>query len=121
MRKVFSIAIALSLLCTPVANAHTRVVSSNPAAGSTIKTMPAAISLTANENLIVLNGKQVSKISVHNPNHSEMKLGKLTANKSTLTAPILQKTFKSGTYIISYRIISADGHPVNGAIKFKLA
>ena len=76
MKRIIGIVLGLLIISTSTANAHTRVVSSNPAAGSTIKTMPTAITLTANENLIVLNGKQVSKISVHNPNHSEMKLGK---------------------------------------------
>ena len=121
MKRILVSAIAILLMTSPMAQAHSRVVSSNPAAGSTITKMPAAISFTANEELVKLNGKEISKISLVAADKSEVKLGAISANKLTISAPILQKIFKSGAYTINYRIISADGHPVSGTIKFKLA
>ena len=121
LKRALLLGISALLIATPVAQAHSRVVSSNPAAGSTITKMPSAISLTANEELVKLNGKEISKISLIAPDKSAVKLGAIAANKLTLSAPILQKSFKSGAYTINYRIISADGHPVSGTIKFKLS
>ena len=120
MKRVLLGAIAIILITSPMAQAHSRVVSSNPAAGSTITKMPAAISLTANEELVKLNGKEISKISLIAPDKSSVKLGAISANKLTISAPILQKSFKSGAYTINYRIISADGHPVSGNFTFTL-
>ena len=120
MKRILVSAIAILLMTSPMAQAHSRVVSSNPAAGSTITKMPSAISLTANEELVKLNGKEISKISLIAPDKSAIKLGAIAANKLTISAPILQKSFKSGTYTINYRIISADGHPVSGNFTFTL-
>ena len=121
MKRVLLGAIAIILITSPMAQAHSRVVSSNPAAGSTITKMPAAISLTANEELVKLNGKEISKISLIAPDKSAVKLGAISANKLVISAPILDKNLKPGGYTINYRIISADGHPVSGTIKFKLS
>ena len=120
MKRILVSAIAILLMTSPMAQAHSRVVSSNPTAGSTINKMPAAISLTANEELVKLNGKEISKISLIAPDKSAVKLGAIAANKLVIPAPILGKNLKPGVYTINYRIISADGHPVSGTIKFTL-
>jgi methionine-rich copper-binding protein CopC len=107
------------LISTAVsAQAHTALVSSNPADKSTVQSMPTDISLTFNEDLMTLGGKQVSKFSVHDSKHHELKLSPFRVSGGTITATIKETGATAGTYKIYYRVISADGHPVSGIISF---
>ena len=114
--------IALSLgflVATPlVSSAHTGLVSSSPADKATIQVFPADISLTFDEELMKIGGKQVNKFSVHNPKHSEIKLGALKVTGGTISAPVKETNLISGTYKVYYRVISTDGHPVSGIVSF---
>lgn len=116
--KILAISLAL-LAATPTgASAHTALSSSNPTDKSTIQQFPADIELTFNETLMTLGQKQVSKFSVHNPKHQLIKLSPLKVVDNKISASVLEKSPKSGTYKIYYRVISADGHPVSGIISF---
>ena len=118
LTKVLALSLAF-LVATPLsAHAHTGLVSSNPADKATVAAMPTEISLTFDEALMTLSGKQLSKLSIHDPKHHELKLGKLKVTGPTISATIKPENFKAGTYKVYYRVISADGHPVSGIISF---
>lgn len=118
LTKVLALSLAF-LVAAPLSSyAHTGLVSSNPADKATVAAMPTEISLTFNETLMTLGGKQLSKFSVHDPKHHELKLGKFKVTGPTISATIKPENFKAGTYKVYYRVISADGHPVSGIISF---
>lgn len=122
LKRAFIAAIALSIITSPLANAHAVFSNSNPAKDSIIKAaaMPKIISLTFDDNLIKIAGKNVSKFSVKKPDGTLMHLGSLRLAKHIISAQVLDKTFAPGKYVINYRVISDDGHPVTGTINFTL-
>ena len=107
---------SLLLATAPAANAHTSLVSSNPKSNAMLMESPKSISITFNEDLIRISGKNVSKISLSNI-IGNVKLGAITINKATITAKLL-KTLPVSKYKVTYRVISADGHPVSGSYNF---
>ena len=118
LAKGFAIALAILVAIPLTASAHTGLVSSSPADKATIQDFPAEISLTFNETLMKLGGKQVSKFTVHNPKHDLIKLGALKVNAGTISTNVNETDLPTGTYKVYYRVISADGHPVSGIISF---
>ena len=120
-QKIAAICAVIALLAPHPAQAHTSLVSSVPMKNSTIKAIPKTIALTFDEKLIMLAGKNVSKFSVVGPDGKEIKLGPITLTNQIISAAILEPKPKPGTYKINYRVISGDGHPVSGIIKFTLS
>ena len=116
MKRIFMVTFSLLLATTPAANAHTSLVSSNPKSNAMLMESPKSISITFNEDLIKISGKNVSKISLSNT-IGNVKLGAITINKGTITAKLL-KTLPVSKYKVTYRVISADGHPVSGSYNF---
>ena len=109
----------ITFLATPLtAFAHAGLVSSNPAENSTIQSFPSEIILTFNEDLMTIGEKQVSKFSIHKPDHELVQIGKFKIDKGTISAAVKESDLPTGTYKIYYRVISADGHPVSGVLKF---
>ena len=118
MKRIFVVTFSLLLALAPAANAHTALVSSNPKSNAMLKTSPKQISITFNEDLIMISGKNVSKISLSNT-IGQVKLGAITINKGTITAQIL-KALPISKYKVTYRVVSADGHPVSGSFSFMI-
>ena len=120
-QKIAAICAVIALLAPHPAQAHTSLVSSVPMKNSTIKAIPKTIALTFDEKLIMLAGKNVSKFSVVGPDGKEIKLGPITLTNQIISAAVLEPKPKPGIYKIKYRVISGDGHPVSGTIKFTLS
>ena len=121
MRQKFAAICAVIALLAPLpAQAHTSLVSSVPIKNSTIKAMPKTIAMTFDDKLIKIAGKNVSKFSVVGPDGKEIKLGPITLTNQIISAAVLEPKPKPGIYKINYRVISGDGHPVSGTIKFTL-
>lgn len=118
LTKVIALTAAFLVAAPLPAQSHTGLVSSNPADKATVQTLPTEISLTFNESLMTIGGKQVSKFTLHDPKHQLMKLGALNVTGPTISAKVLDQSADAGTYKIYFRVISADGHPVSGIISF---
>ena len=116
LKRAFLLAFTTLIVVNPWANAHTALVSSNPKSNAMLLESPKSISITFNEDLIKISGKNVSKISLSNT-IGNVKLGAITINKGTITAKLL-KTLPVSKYKVTYRVISADGHPVSGSYNF---
>jgi methionine-rich copper-binding protein CopC len=116
MKRITALAIGLLLITSPVAQAHTALVSSNPKSNAMLTKSPTSISLTFNEDLIKISGKNVSKLSLSNT-LGAINLGPTTINKGTISASII-KALPASKYKVTYRVVSADGHPVSGSFNF---
>lgn len=103
------------VLGTAPAWAHSRLESSDPASGASLATVPRKVSLTFNE--AVQPGFTV--ITVIGPNGDDYHSGDITEVDDTVTVGVLPLG-PAGGYQIGYRVVSADGHPVSGAIPFTL-
>ena len=120
IRKLAAVLASMTLLAPLPAHAHTSLVSSVPMKNSTIKAIPKTIALTFDDKLVKIAGKNVSKFSVIGPDGKEIKLGPIALTNQIISATVLESKPKPGVYKIDYRVISGDGHPVSGTIKFTI-
>ncbi len=97
------------------ASAHAALATSDPASGTIVPDAPNKITLRFTESVQLLNGK----IQVLAPDGSRADQGEPTAEGSTVTIP-LRSGGGRGTYLVSYRVISADSHPVGGSLTFSV-
>jgi copper transport protein len=97
------------------ASAHAALVSTNPGQGTTVATAPAEVTLTFSESISAVN----DKIRVVGPDGSRADQERPVVNGTTLHIP-LRPNLPIGTYLVSFRIISADSHPVPGGFTFNI-
>lgn len=116
---------ASTIVCNSVswAGAHAELEEATPAIDSTISTMPQSISLTFGEELITLEGEKINSLKLTDPSDVNISLSAPIIEGSKISAEIEQfenGAFLPGKYEISYRVVSADGHPISGSIHFVL-
>lgn len=102
------------LLATPAA-AHSDLTSSTPTSGATVDSAPAVVELVFNEE-IAQTGLQV----VAQGPAGSLPLGTPVVSGTTVTSPWPQNA-GGGDFRVSYRVVSADGHPIDGTITFTVA
>jgi copper transport protein len=114
-RAAFVAVLALLALLTwqAPAQAHAALVKSTPAAGTVVPDPPTEVVLTFSEPISPVN----DKIRVLGPDGDRADTGKPEANGTVLTIK-LKENLARGTYLVSFRIISADSHPVPGGFTF---
>lgn len=107
-----AVAVGLMLLSAPIASAHAVLESTDPADGAVLPESPAQVTMTFNETITLAahgtslldgQGKQVPADIVAVDNTVRI----------TPTAAVAD-----GSYIVTWRVISADTHPVSGGITF---
>ncbi|MFF4208995.1 copper resistance protein CopC [Streptomyces sp. NPDC001796] len=117
--------LALLLLVAPLlllagagpASAHAALKGTDPVDGSVLKTAPKAVTLTFTESVGLLD----NSIRVFDPENRRVHTGKQEhADGRSDTARVTLPDLKQGTYIVAWRVVSADSHPVSGALTFSV-
>jgi len=101
-------------LATPV-YAHASLDTSDPAAGAVLDASPAAITLRFTEAV----GIQPGAIRLFDATGSQVDIGAsdhVAGSASSVSADV--PALADGLYVVSWRAVSADGHPVSGAYTF---
>jgi copper transport protein len=106
-----------ALLFAAPASAHATLLSSSPADGARLAKAPASVTLSFDEpvgigglgylNVTDQEGRRVESGSASHPGGDGTKV----------TVP-LKSGLGDGTYTASYRVVSADSHPVAGTVRF---
>ncbi|TDC41886.1 copper resistance protein CopC [Micromonospora sp. KC213] len=107
--------VALLLAPATPASAHAVLVSSSPVASAVVPQAPAEVVLTFSESVRKVTGK----IRVIAPDGSRADRGEPVFQGAVVTIPVDQGGPR-GTYLVSYRVISADSHPVSGAFTYSV-
>lgn len=114
MRNVLLRVSLLALLCLALgagpASAHASLVSSDPEDGSSIAAAPRSIAFTFNENI-----GNPAFVAVRAPDGTKVAVSDVSAVDAMVTA-IVAPSNQKGRYTATYRVVSADGHPVEGTI-----
>lgn len=105
------------LLPAAPAAAHAVLESSSPVDGSRVATAPATVTFTFDE-AVQLPADATTALSDHGVRVDSGPAGLKNSGK-TVVVP-LRKALAAGAYTVSYRVVSADGHVVTGAIRFGL-
>ncbi|WP_433375519.1 copper resistance CopC/CopD family protein [Actinoplanes sp. CA-142083] len=103
------------LLGASPASAHAALVATDPGNGTIVPDAPNKVTLTFSESVQLVSGK----IQVLGPDGSRADQGAPTVNGDTVTIP-LRSGGGRGTYLVSFRVISADSHPVGGSITYSV-
>lgn len=111
MRWLGVAALLALLVYAPAAHAHATLVASEPADGAMQARAPSSVRLTFNEPVTPLLMRLVGGAQ------SEALTGLVAEGNSLVVAlPALGQ----GTHGLSWRVISADGHPVGGTVLFSV-
>ncbi|WP_433118346.1 copper resistance CopC/CopD family protein [Micromonospora sp. CA-246542] len=107
----------VALLIAPAtpASAHAVLSSSSPAASSVVPNGPSEVVLTFSESV----RKVPDKVRVIAPDGSRADRGEPSFAGSVVTIPV-DPAAGRGTYLVSFRVISADSHPVSGAFTYSV-
>ena len=118
MKKL--LVLLVSLFIVAPASAHTSLVSSIPSSGAVLNEVPAEVRIKFNEDLLLVDDKNPNRIEVTNG------VGQVVSGMSVVEGPeiftALDLSFEpSGEYLVKYRVVSADGHPIEGEYQFTVA
>ncbi|MET7335261.1 copper resistance CopC family protein [Nonomuraea sp. NPDC005650] len=92
--------------------AHDALKSSSPAEGAEIKALDEVrLEFTA--------GVRLPFVIVRGPGGAELQSGKPQADGKVVTQAV-KEPVPDGKYTIAYRVVSSDGHPIEGEIPFRV-
>jgi copper transport protein len=112
----FGLALVTLLLLAAPAGAHAVLVDTAPASGQVYPTGPQVVTLKFDENVQVgLGGIRLFDSKSH-----RIDTGKPTQSGSGSAVSVPVPKLTDGTYVVTWRVISADGHPVQGAFTFSV-
>lgn len=118
-RRAALAAIAAALVVVAIvgvpapASAHAVLVASDPADGAELDTSPAAVVLTFDEPVQLIDGTA----QVLSGTGARVDAGGAHTRDATLTIP-LKPDLPRGGYTVTWRVLSADAHLVSGSIAF---
>jgi len=102
--------------------AHAELESSVPAANSTLQDLPRSISVTFGEELLVIGNEQVNSIALRDFYDEDVSLSAIEIVGDTISASVSASSpVIAGEYRIVYRVVSGDGHPIEGEVPFVYA
>jgi len=119
MKKLTLAIISVSLIFAGMqsANAHAQLTSSNPKKNEVIKTLPSLVWLEFDGDLLSFGDKQINKLTVTNSKKKRVDIGGPIVGGARISTK-LKASLPAGKYLVTYRIVSEDGHPVQGTYSF---
>ena len=123
MKLKYGVSYALILfglfLPMSTAQAHAVLVSSNPAIDANIQALPASVEVEFDGNLIAIGGTKTNFLTVQDSSGRQ-----IDAGDSKVSGPLLNVSIKDrtgvGIFMVSWRVVSSDGHPVEGSYQFSV-
>jgi copper transport protein len=113
MKLASALAPVVLLLASTAALAHAHLEKATPADGSVITTAPQHLVLEFSEPA------RLATLSISRDGGSRSKLAPLPQQPQQRIAVTLPDLLP-GTYVVSWRVVGADGHVVPGQIRFTL-
>lgn len=93
--------------------AHAVVVGTDPVDGSRLDAAPAQVSVIFSENV----SADAGFVKVVDSKGNQVSEGDARSDGTTVSVP-LRSGIGDDSYLVSYRIVSADSHPISGAFSF---
>jgi copper transport protein len=109
-----TLALAALVLLAPSASAHASLVSTDPAEGEVLAQAPESLTLTFDEPVIL----SAQGARLYDASGSEVTAEARSVDRVVRVVPGEQLV--DGTYVLSFRVISADSHPVAGSLTFSV-
>lgn len=114
IRKLARIlAFALTAACSTAVSAHAVLLDTTPADGAALNTAPELLRLHFNEPV-----RPIFLRLIDSNGHQHLPADAVQSRNTTLTAAL--PSLPKGAYIVSWRAVSIDGHPIGGAFTFRI-
>ena len=107
-------AILVALALVPAAGAHARLITTEPANDSVLEQSPRFVLLRFDESVETAFGA----IRVYDSRARRVDAGEVERPSEKEARIPLERRLARGTYTATWRVVSADGHPVSGAFVF---
>ncbi|MFJ3663575.1 copper resistance CopC/CopD family protein [Streptomyces sp. NPDC090119] len=120
MRVLLAVGSLLLLLLGTAspASAHAALRATDPEDGSVLQRAPRTLTLTYTESV----GLLTDSFRIYDPENHRLRTGPADhapGRADTVQVP-LPKRMAKGTYVVAWRVVSADSHPVSGALTFSV-
>ncbi|MFZ2227498.1 MAG: copper resistance protein CopC [Candidatus Nanopelagicaceae bacterium] len=99
--------------------AHAGLISSTPGSGARLTALPSEVKLEFGENLLTLGDAQTNVLVVKDPDGVQISKSDFLILGRFLSVS-LNPSNKGGTFTVDWRIVSEDGHPVEGTFQFSV-
>ena len=111
-------AVLVLLVGAGSASAHAALIATEPGHDAVVATVPATVSLTFSEAVVVAP----VGVQVFGPDGARVDDGHTShlGSDSSVGVRLVSRQSAQGTYTVSWRVISADSHPVAGAFTFSV-
>jgi methionine-rich copper-binding protein CopC len=107
--------VAAVVLAPPTAWAHSQLLATTPAASAIVTAPAGEVTLTFNEPV----HQRFSLVVVTGPGAVSYSNGHVQVVDDVVHQPVYP--LRSGSYTVQWRVVSADGHPVEGRFGFTVA
>lgn len=98
------------------ASAHTELVSSSPAQGERLDEPPATVELRFSEEVVA----ELAQVDVRSPDGHPVTTARPALSPDGALVTGVRGTGADGTWSVSYRAVSLDGHAVSGDVEFQV-
>lgn len=107
----------LIFLPLPSAQAHAELVSSNPAIGAHLDSLPTRVEVTFDGNLLNIGSAKTNVLVVKDPKGGQIDAKNSHVSGATLSVDV-NSVATNGEFTVSWRVVSGDGHPEEGSYTF---
>jgi copper transport protein len=104
-----------ALVPAGAASAHAELIATDPADGALVDKAPEALTMQFSEDVSL----RPDGVRVLDAKGKRVDSGSASASGTDVTVP-LEGTIADGTYVVAWRAVSADGHPVRGSYTFSV-
>lgn len=112
---VVAFALLAALVPAGAASAHAELIATDPADGAVVDKAPEALTMQFTEPVSL----RPDGVRVLDAKGERVDAGDASASGSDVTVP-LDGTIPDGTYVVAWRAVSADGHPIRGSYTFSV-
>ena len=108
------VAVLALLLGAAPASAHASLVSSDPAEGEVLPEAPEVVTFTFTEPVVL----SADSVQVFDAAGEDVE--STAGTRDEVVTADLPDDLADGTYVVAWRVVSADGHPVTGSLTFSV-
>jgi methionine-rich copper-binding protein CopC len=113
----FLLVLLASSIQSPIAQAHTKLVSGSPAAGVVVDLWPTKVVLEFDEQLQNIGDEKANFVVINNAVGDQVSETDEVIEGNTISVTLSPNEIK-GPVLVFYHVVSTDGHPVEGEYKF---
>ena len=110
----FAVGVATLLGVASPASAHASLVSTDPSADQVVDAVPDQVTMTFTEAVTALPGS----VEVYGPDGERVDSGTPSTSADSTTVGVALDPGGEGTYTVSWRVTSDDGHTISGSWVF---